>query len=300
MANPLSTSLTFPFSRSGHQGGRLELFNGGQGLNMQFGVLPITLIDEVPYGGLSLYASVGTIEDTGLPASKFEQSNYSQVNGTDTLEVPYGATYEIKLAFNEAGAVVTPAVKSHIGTTVKFTEKFWGMVFISSYTRTGRLLAYTPHATSSGYYGSFYEYGTVAAYKDGVLAVCDVIPPSVNNGHDELEVYRIESKALLNGEGEWEMPDGWPNNPTYPNGATPPKPRVGVTTTRVHEVGTVSVNGRFWSREYSISAQKPYFGDPNYQPRKSVVKGSGFSKLSPEMQVKALEVMEQRGKGAYT
>lgn len=299
MANPVSTSLVFPFSRSGHQGGKLELFNGGFGLNLSQNVLPITLIDEVPYGGLSLYATVGTIEDTGIPTTKYEQSNFSQVSGVDSIEVPNGATFEIKLAFNEFGAVVTPVVKSHVGTTVKFHEKFWGLVFISAYTRTGRLLAYTPKITSSGYWGSLAEYGTVAAYKDGVLAVCDVLPPSTNTGNDELEVYRIESKALLNGDGEWEMPNGWPDNPSYPNGATPPKPRVGVVTTRVHEVGTVNKNGLFWSRTYDVFPQKPYFGDGDYKPATTVVKGSGFSKLSPEMQVKALEVMESRGKGGY-
>lgn len=61
----------------------------------------------------------------------------------------------------------------------------------------------------------------------------------------------------------------------------------------------VTSTGYFYSRAFDIPTQKPYFGDLTYKPKTTVVQGSGFSKLSPLMQVKAQEAMAARGKGAY-
>lgn len=295
MANPVSTTVSFPFSDSAN-GGTLDIQNGGGYVGLQS--VAVMLRDTLKSGILTLYCSVGSLSPAGFKFNKGVSASFSQVSGVSVLDVPDGVPYRITLAFRENGTAFTPTEISRIGGRVIMSEKFWGLLSIDAYTEEYEVYAYTPQITRVGQARQV-TYGTIAAFRAGVLAVVDVFPPIIANGQDELEVYRVESQVLLNGDGEWEMPNGWPNAPTYPNGATPPKPRIGVVSTRVHEIGMVTKTGYFYTRTFSITNQKPYFGNAAYKPATSVVQGSGFSKLSPDMQVKALEAMNARGKGAY-
>lgn len=295
MSSPVSTTLSMLFGEGNT--GQLQLENGGDfvGLNS----VPMALLDTMTTGVLSLHATIGDIRDTGRLVTKHYPGDFNQIDGADFITVPEGAGYSIEFALRENGTRFMPAPTHKEGTVQYFNERFWGLVAITPYTRQLKLLQYTPNKIGGGGSAVVIQYGSVAAFRAGRLVVCDVNPASFFSGHDENEVYRVESQALINSEGEWEVPNGWPNTPSYPNGATPPKPRVGVLTTRVHEIGMVTNTGLFWSRTFGVMPQRPYQGDPNYTPPTSITKGVGFSKLSRELQIKAMEIMEARGKGAY-
>lgn len=292
----VATSLSVGFSPDSGDG-ELLLENGGGWVGRNS--VPLIVRDTLPGNDLRLYCTTGTIVMVGTIVKKQYSGDIVQQQGEDTLEVPEGATYDIKFAIGDIGQTLHPAEVSRVGTTVKFNMKWWGVVAISPYTKDFKLLRYTPNIRTMAGGGEERTYGAVAVIKNGKMATVDAQPPVWGGGQDENEVYRVESKILINKEGEWEMPNGWPDNPTYPNGATPPKPRIGVVSTRVHEVGMVTKTGLFWTRTFGIMPAQPYFGDATYKPATSVVKGKGFEALSDSMKIQAMEYMKDRGKGDY-
>lgn len=292
-----STSLGFSFAKDAGSGSfSLENWNGDVG----FGAVAMALYDTMdgPKQTKRLYASVGTIIDFQMTGERTVPPQFIEVNGASTASVPDNADFEVLFALDQNGThITTPNTIRRGGGEVQFSRIFWGLIRIASHTVSFSVLKYTPQ--KQGEYGSIWTFGVVAAYRNGRLAVCHVSPLESGPGVDEIEVYRVESQSLINKEGEWELPDGWPNNPSYPNGAKPPKPRIGVLTTRVHEVGLVTPQGYFYSRTYDVQNQKPYFGDNTYTPKTTIVQGSGFSRLSDQMKVKAQEAMVRRGKEKY-
>jgi hypothetical protein len=294
----VSTSLTVGFSDDNGDG-ELLLENGGGWVGRNS--VPLIVRDTLPGPptDLHLYCTTGEVVMVGTIIKKQYAGNVFQQQGEETLEVPDGATYDIKFALDELGHVIHPTEVSRSKGIVKFNMPWWGVVIISPYTKDFKLLQYTPfiHKFANG--GEERIYGVVAALKNGRMVTAEVFPPTWGSGHDETEVYRVESQILINREGEWEVPNGWPDNPTYPNGATPPKPRVGVVSTRVHEVGMVTKTGLFWSRTYSVMPARPYSGDPVFKPKVSVVKGRGFETLSDALKLQAMEIMRDRGKEEY-
>lgn len=290
MSSPVSTSISFSFAQE--SGGlSLDNWNGFVGM----GSVALALTDTMPSGRVRLYASVGEVSDFNMDASRNVPASFVEVNGDSFATIPAGADYEIVFALGAAGQDIgKPGVVSRHGNRVTFSSRFWGLIKIKPHTVSFKVLKYTPLKTLS-----LWTYGQVAAYKNGVLATCAVSPIDRGTGNDELEVYRIESEALINGDGEWEKPIGWPDKPSYANGAKPPRAKVGVITTRIHEVGMVTPTGYFYSRTFHIQNQKPYFGDTTYQPTKKIVQGKGFSSLSDDMKVRAMEAMTARGKANF-
>lgn len=292
MTNSVTTTVTFSFSDNADSGSlSLENWNGFVGM----GSVALTLVDEAPGPPPTLYTTVGTIEDFNMVLQKPKVAYFTEVNGVNYCNIPATATFTVLFALDHLGnPIPVPPQLGRVKDTVTFAGRFWGLVKVDAHNQPVKVLKYTPHKNLT-----IWTYGVVAAYKNGQMALCHVQPPAIGTGNDELEIYRVESEVLINGEGEWEKPLGWPDNPSYPNGAAPPRPKVGVISTRVHEVGMVTSTGFFYSRAFDIPIQKPYFGDRNYQPTTNVVQGSGFSKLTPEMKVKAKEAIVARGKGQY-
>lgn len=299
MSSPVSTSLSFSLSPTNAQSGdgELEIMAGGDFVG--FDGVGLQLYDTIEGDAPELFATVGEIFDFGTTSARPVKSTFSQVSGSKTLTVNAAATYSIVFAFRANGDRFIPQEVKRVGNTVTFDELFWGLVKVGAYTRPYKILKYKPLRQGTPAQGYTTSYGTVAAFKKGRIAILDVDMLESSTGSDEFEIYRVESSVLLNSEGEWEMPDGWPDKPTYPNGATPPKPKVGVVSTRVHEVGMISSTGMFYSREFTIVPAKPYFGDRNYSPKTNVVQGSGFGKLSDSLKIKAREIIAARGKGQY-
>lgn len=299
----LSTSLTFAFGDGGESGSELSVENFQQ-IYVGLGSLALAVIDTLPAGPRTLYTTAGTVVDINRTEQKTIDASFLQVDGIRTVKIHANATYSILFAFDVNGTPITVVETARVRNEVTFSEVFYGLIKVNSYTVPVSILKYTPgRVTATSVVSTAFSitdtYGIVAVYKQGTLATCEVQPPTVSDGSDELEIYRVESEVVLNKEGEWEMPSGWPDNPTYPNGATPPRPRIGVVSTRVHEIGMVTSEGYFYSRAFDVAVQKPYFGDSSYKPTTSVVQGSGFSKLTPAMQVAAQEAMARRGKGSY-
>ena len=250
--NPISTSVVFSFADSDESADlQLENWNGFVGM----GSVALALVDKGKVGDLMLYASLGTIQDMGYTATKPIPASFVEVNDSNKVTIPLEAKYEVMFALDANGIPMgTPMEVQRSGDTVTFDSKFFGLVRVKAYNKSFKVLKYTPVTTMTSA-----TYGVVAAYRNGRMSLCHVQPPTLGTGNDELEVYRIESEMLINGDGEWEKPNGWPDNPTYPNGATPPRPRIGVISTRVHEVGMVTATGYFYSQKkkenYSLSTK---------------------------------------------
>lgn len=297
----LLSSLSVSFSDNADSDAVLTIENYQQ-VPVGLGSLAVAVRDTMTEGTRVLYATAGTIQDVNLVVDKTIDASFLQVDGVIEANIPAEATYEILFSLDSDGNPISGVYEQlRVRNVVKFNRPFYGLIKINEYTVPVHIYKYTPGSritTSlvSTAFGVTVTYGTVAVYRHGKLAMVDIVPPTVNTGNDELEVYRVESKVLINSEGEWEMPSGWPDNPSYPTGAIPPKARVGVVSTRVHEIGMVTAEGYFYSRAYDVTPQKPYFGDRTYVPEKSVVAGSGMSKLTPAMQAQAQEAMAARGK----
>lgn len=301
MTTPVTTSVNFPFSNKGVGGGSLSLENDPAAF-VGFDGVALILTDNISHGSLQLLATVGSVQIINT-STKHIKASYTTISGQQTYSLPYpGVSVEIVLAFNaEEAPIPYPGVGitySADQKTAIFSVPFYGIIKVGEYDQPVSVLKYFPLIESLGA-GTKVTYGRVAAYKAGQLAVVEPQPFNVKNGEDEFEIYRVESKGLINDKGAWEYPNGWPNNPSYPNGAEAPKPRVGVVTTRVHEIGLIAASGYFYSRAYDVPVNRPYFGDSAYQPVKEVVKGNGLSKLPMDLQLKAQQIIQQRGKGSY-
>ena len=298
MATPLSTSVLFPFGDNA--GGTLTLTAGGD-IILPIGSLLVTMVDTIPGGSPSLYSTVGEIKEVGR-GSKHIKETFANITGADSFELPYrSCTFLLMFAYNEDGVRGTPDYTIDPDGVVRFAEKIWGMARIGAYEQSVTYLSYTPFSRGDATVGLSTEYGTIAAYKHGVLATLEMSPISVNNGEEELEIFRVESKVLVNAEGAWEYPEGWPNSPSYPGyaGVKTPKPRIGVVTTRVHEIGLVSPkNGYIYVRKFFHAWNQPFFGTISYKPKYELVHGDGLERLktiSMPFYLRALEIIKERG-----
>lgn len=290
MAEPLASNLAFSFAP---EGGSLNLENWNGFVGM--GSVALALTDTMPPGRVSLFASVGEVSDFNMDGSRPVPASFVMVNGEAYATVPPGADFEIVFSLDSAGQEIPkPTVRSRHKDKVFFNKRFWGMLRVANHTVSFKVLKYTPQKV-----GGLWTYGQVAAFKMGVMATVEVAAAVAGTGNDEIEIYRIESESLINSEGEWEKPLGWPDNPSYANNAKPPRAKVGVISTRVHEIGMVTSTGYFYTRTYHITNQKPYFGDETYVPKKNLVHGKGMSSLPEALKIKAMEIITARGKGQY-
>lgn len=291
--NPVTSSLSLPFGASSGDGS-LSWSLGG--LPVRIGDVPLTLADTITGAHeLHTFSTVGTLNACGRVVKKVEK-NFQTLSGSESLTLPQsGVGYRVLVAMDDSGSRINPSITmASDGRTIKFGQKVWGLIQIDGYDQSCVAYDYAP-ALISG----VVTYGLVAAFKAGQASIFQVPMSTYSYGQDEFEIYRVESKTLINDKGAWEMPTGWPNNPSYPNGATPPKPKVGVTTSRVHEIGMISLTGYFYSRTYDPMIYQPYFGDRNYNPQKSVVQGNGMSKIPDSLKARAQQIIAERGKAQY-
>lgn len=308
-SSTLSTSTTVAFAPAtgGDSGGGLSLTQGGEAV-APLGSVILTLTDTIPNGVPEIFTTVGEtlIHSVGEVE---EKEQFITLSGSTEYVLPSDTcSFDILICITEDGSRTTPQYSIQSGV-VTFAEKVWGLFRVGKYLQTVTYLQYTPKTTGSsnqgtgmgtGVMGFLDEYGTVAAYKQGVVAVLDISPiTSQGNGSEEVEIYRIESKVLINDKGAWEMPNGWPNSPTYGNGIAPPKPKIGVVTTRIHEIGFVSMlSGYIYTRQFNHSWNQPYFGSLSYKPKTELVHGNGLSNLQKanmSYYLQALEVIARRG-----
>lgn len=298
MATPLTATVVLPFDDSAK--GTLSLTLGGE-ITAPFGSILVTMIDNIPGGAPSLHATVGELLVLGVGAKRVKET-FVNLSGEESYDLPNrSCTFHIEFAFDEDGARGTPDYSIDPDGTVHFSKKVWGLAKVGAYDQRVTYLAYKPFSRGDSTVGLSSEYGVIAAYKRGTLATLEMSPITINNGEEELEIYRIESKILVNPEGAWEYPEGWPDSPNYPgySGIKTPKPRIGVVTTRVHEVGLVSPrNGYIYVRKFSHSWQQPFFGNISYKPKYELVHGDGLEKLKGidiNIYLRALEFIKQRG-----
>ncbi len=135
-------------------------------------------------------------------------------------------------------------------------------VFKCFYYATYALVRYTPQATIElvspwwGRVATGMTYGTIVAQLDNSFATHDVQPASVEELKRTTQLYSVITGAVANGAGLWELPStGWPDGtPAYANdaGATPDPGDGYQVNSRIHQVGTININGIIHIDEYHI------------------------------------------------
>ena len=103
---------------------------------------------------------------------------------------------------------------------IKASFSCYGVLRLN-YMTSYRILRYTPPAYIDFYGQAIYNnhgYGKMLAMQSNGaqrhVTSFQVPAPDINN--QSIELYRIEYSVIVNGEGTWEKPTGWPTVGTYP------------------------------------------------------------------------------------
>jgi hypothetical protein len=267
-------------------------------------------IKMYPSVDAKLYASEGTVQyhtedEEDVPA------DFITVNGETEFSRPKDVGYEVVFSIlHPDSAIPLRLVEEPGGLKVSANQRFWGLVRVEGYKRKYRILDYRPTPEKKDLSYTAFDplgnlrinlYGTVAAFYKDQVGTLFVIPQNGTEdvkGDDEIEIYRITSKAVVNDQGEWEYPPGWPTDTSYPTGATPePEPEIGIVTERVHEIGYVNRGGNVWTRTQNISKATPFASTPGYVPVKTITDVSLPEDLPAFAKAKAVEALARRKKG---
>lgn len=293
----LSTSVSVNFSPDG--GSSDGSSSGGLSLsriNVTVGPdgVAAKLVDRVQTGTLMLFASAGTVSIVGSYTETIREK-MEPLSGVEYIDTPFMESLDFVLAIDEQGNQFIPVVTNLMGgKRKKLNKKTWGILKRGSYTQPWKLLKYKPDIVS-GDSALLVNYGSIAAYKAQNIATLDMEPlPTTDN--DDAEVYRITSKMVVNEEGEWEYPTGWPAEAEYPGGNTSqgkPDPGTGVVPLRVHEICTMNQNGYASVVRYPIKTARPFIGVSGYSPVKVIVQGD-LTKVPEAYQSRAASIYAAR------
>jgi len=198
-------------------------------------------------------------------------------NNRRTIVPATGVTY--KFDADKAAVVATkPSGPLALGNVKDVEVKVYGVVFVS-YTATLRILYYKPNLDGQNFGGEVVlSLGTIYAYHDYDVATQEMEVDPDNDDPTYVEYARVYSKIVLDTDGAWEAPPGWPENTTYPiAGVGPPgglDPDNSFTDERVHEIIYVYTSGRLDYERFSTNLLRPYVGTFNYNPEYFIRFGS--------------------------
>lgn len=291
MTSSLVSTINVDFANA-NVAGDLQLTNFDSYVGQGWAALK--LVDTIKVGTLQLFTDVGKVEFYS-DSSEQVDSSIELVQNVDKVDAPYGESISFLWAVSPEGEIVTPTLVLKDGA-YKVTPKCSGILKRSNYVRPFKILRYAPQIKTAGLSFSIH-YGVVAAVKSGKVSMVQV---EAIAGLDDttLEAYRIVSEVLVNEEGEWEKPDGWPSTPTYPGGVTPvPDPAIGVIVERVHETCHLTSKVTSYVRKYSINYSKPYSGSSTYKPKKTMREGN-LSGMTTDQKIRASEAIAERKKSA--
>lgn len=132
-----------------------------------------------------------------------------------------------------------------------------------SYTVTYREADYFPLILDTGV-----QYGTIVATLGTAAEILDVQPPRYDRPDQWVEIYRVVSTVIVDGDGRWEKPPDWPEDNSYPiASADRPDPDASLDIERVHEYGYISWMGQTNRETYHHRNEKPWIGSFNYHPQ---------------------------------
>jgi len=136
----------------------------------------------------------------------------------------------------------------------------------SAYKTSARMMTYTPKIEASPSGGSKVTYGVITAWYQGTLVVFQVTPPSVQQGLALIELYRRTSPKIINADGPFEKPPGYPTVGTYPGKSYVLDVVGSREIDRVHEIGFIDTDAHTFVYTPSVDILEPYVGDTNYAP----------------------------------
>lgn len=135
-----------------------------------------------------------------------------------------------------------------------------------SYSVTYREADYFPLILDNGV-----QYGTIVATLGTAAEILDVQPPRLDRPDQWVEIYRVVSTVIVDGDGRWEKPPGWPEDSNYPNRNASfhgePDPDASLDIERVHEYGYISWMGQTTRETYHHRIEQPYVGSFSYRPQ---------------------------------
>lgn len=111
------------------------------------------------------------------------------------------------------------------------------------------------------------EAAYVAARKGKTIGTLQIGSNVYGDQLENVELYRVTSEIVIDAQRRWELPNDWPDEPSYsPLNTQPPDPDESYTELRTHELGVMDHRGRFqWDRPL-VRFEFPYQSTPGYYP----------------------------------
>lgn len=107
----------------------------------------------------------------------------------------------------------------------------------------------------------------VAARKGKTIGKLQIASNTFGTALDYVELYSVTSVVVIDKNGRWELPQDWPDAPTYdPVNVQPPDPEESATELRTHDRGVIDNKGRVQFDRPFIRYEQPYVGTANYNP----------------------------------
>ena len=302
MAEIKNTSTTITFG-GGDEGSIPVVFEGHSGACNIFEHICYRVY---PYEVTDVRASVGEVgasQDGGIVTKK----QFLTFNNSDTTSLDYPVqtmlSMSLNVYFDTKGNIENsvdyaaynngaPAGTSGaIGLTfdpetnsVVASAPFFGLVNVE-YTTSYRILHYVPHVETGGSklfngtknYFTSAEFGMLAAFFRNTITTFATSRLDAGVGSDDtFEIYRVSSDAMVNAEGAWEVPEGFPTK-TWPDQGAPSGQTAYMVYERVHEVGYLTGTSTIVNvSKYTVRNEKPKEGVANWKPqyKGSITSGS--------------------------
>lgn len=114
-----------------------------------------------------------------------------------------------------------------------------------------------------------YIKGVVIAYFEGATASLEFSSGDEEPDYDKTEIYRVTSKYVVDSEGAWEFPPGWPDNPEYEQSSSSETPdnTAYQVLERVHFMGWVNKRGVNTYEWWPVYKEQPFQGHSSYEPQ---------------------------------
>jgi len=205
-----------------------------------------------------------------------------EISGSDVASLPFIPSVPPSLtslfAFdsegNDLGSVA--AWYDPVTFQVRLSHVCTGAIEFSQYKASARMIAYTPKVEAIGQ-GSKTTYGVIAARYQKSVVIHQVQLPTIERGEAVIELYKRYSYKVINADGQFEKPPGYPQTGTYPGKSMVLDVVGSREIQRVHEIGFINQNGRAWVYTPNVTILEPYVGD-DYTPTISCQ----IAALSPE------------------
>lgn len=221
-------------------------------------------------------------------------------DSADLVKQPAGEIPEFKtlFAFTEKGQPTGPVGARYDAATKKviLNQKCTCAISYGPYLAQALQVTYTPLTERLGD-GVSVTYGVVAAYHQGAITVFEIPPlEEDDNGNAIIELYRIFSKKVINADGAFEKPPGFPTTGSYPGKSFVLDTTQAMEIERVHEIGFMNQRGYAWAETYTVSVLEPYVGDGNYVVAlENRVSTLDPAKYSASLRQKAMDFIKSKG-----